>query len=257
MKEYNFIKKTIKEAGKLLLQKREEGFFIMQKNDDPRNIITNVDKEINKFIINAIKKEFPSHGIYSEEGEGIKNTNDYLWTIDPIDGTANFSRNIPHFAVCIGVLKKEVPVAGGVYNPITDELFSFKKGEGVFLNNKTICVSKITELSKAHILFHAGRKENLREWGGESYKTLLGNAKKTSNLASSSLDACFVAAGRVEANVYGTLSTLDISSAIGILKEAGGIIANEDKEDISLSSKPQKVFMTNNKKILNSLIELI
>ncbi len=257
MKEYDFIIKIIKEAGKLLLRKRDEGFSVMQKNDDPKDIVTTVDKDINDFIVNEIKKEFPSHGIYSEESENIENTTDYLWTIDPIDGTANFSRNIPHFAICIGLLKENLPVCGAVYNPVTNELFSFEKGKGAFLNNKEIHVSKITELSKAHVLFHTGRKENLREWGGESYKALLGNVKKTSNFASSSLDACFVATGRVEANIYGTLSTLDISCALGILKEAGGIILNKDKESMPLSSKAQKVFMTNNKEILNSLLKIL
>jgi len=257
MKEYDFIIKTIQKAGKLLLQKRNEGFSVMQKNDDPRDIVTSVDKDINDFIIKEIKKEFPSHDIYSEESENSEKTSDYKWTIDPIDGTANFSRNIPHFAVCIGLLKENVPVCGAVYNPITRELFSFQKEKGAFLNNKPIYVSGIKELSKAHVLFHTGRKESLREWGGESYKALLANAKKTENFASSSLDSCFVATGRVEANIYGTLSTLDISPAIGILKEAGGIITDENGNDIKLSKDAKKVYTTNNKKINSSLIELL
>jgi len=257
MERYDFIIKTIKDAGELLLEKREEAFSVIEKNDDPRDLVTSVDKEINYFIIDAIKKEFPSNKIYSEEGNGTKNISDYLWTIDPIDGTANFSRGIPHFAVCIGLLEKMVPVCGAVYNPITKELFSFKKGKGAFLNDKLIKVSTITDLSKAHVFFHAGRKEELREWGGESYKKLLQNAKKTCNFASSSLDTCFVASGKIEVNIYGTLSTLDISSALGILTEAGGIFSDEKESEIELSKIPKKIFMANNKTTLSRVIDIL
>ncbi|MFA5831670.1 MAG: inositol monophosphatase [Candidatus Paceibacterota bacterium] len=257
MEPYEFLLHTIQEAGKLLLQKRDEGFEISSKGGNPRDIVTSVDLAVNDFIIAEIRRAYPEHGIYSEEGSGAENKSEYLWTIDPIDGSANFARGIPHFAISLGLLHKGEPALGAVFNPVTQELFSFKKGEGAFLNGKRIFVSNITDLAQSYVFFHTGRKKELHEWGGRSYAALLGRAKKTENFAGSSLDACFVAAGRIEANIYGTLSTLDISAAIGILKEAGGIVANEKGEEISFSKESQKIFMANNREILSQAREII
>ena len=257
MEVYDFIIQTIREAGDLLMRERKQRFGVMAKDGDPRNLVTSVDKKVNEFLISAIKDAYPSHDIYSEEGGGVENTGSPLWTIDPIDGTANFSRAIPHFAVCIGVLENGIPTAGGVYNPVTRELFSFQKGIGAFLNDEPVHVSEVMELSKAHVFFHAGRKKEVRDWGGESYRRLLGNVRKTSNFASSSLDACFVASGRIEANIYGTLSTLDIAPTLGILIEAGGVVAGANGGPVTFSKDPQRVYMANNRAILDAVTSLL
>lgn len=257
METYKFAIETVREAGELLLNLRSKNFKVTHKNKNLRDIVTSVDKELEKFIVKKIRTKYPSHGIYSEEGASLEGDDEYMWAIDPIDGTANFSRAIPHFAVCLALLFKEEPILGVVFNPVTNELFSFEKGKGALLNGKKIKVSKYEILEEAYVLFHAGRKKEFREWGGESYKRLLDSAKKTSNLASSALDTCFVAAGRVEANIYGTLSTLDIASAIGILKEAGGIVEGGNDTEVVFDAKAQKIYMTNNKKMLKSLKKLL
>ena len=150
-----------------------------------------------------------------------------------------------------------MPNTGAVYNPVTNELFSFKKEGGAFLNGKQIYVSKITELKEASVFLHAGRKPELWDWGGASYTKLLASAKKTLNYGGSALDACFVASGRIEANIYGRLSTMDIASAIGILLEAGGRVVNDNGEPAVFSTEPQKVLMTNCKEIEQSLLKLL
>lgn len=257
MEPYEFLLSTIREAGKLLLTKRDEGFETLSKEGDPKNIVTSVDMAVNDFIVSKIRGTFPDHRIYSEEGNGNESESENLWAIDPIDGSANFARGIPHFAVSIGLLKNGEPILGAVFNPVTNDLFSFTKGNGAFLNGKQIFVSKITDLSKAYVFFHAGRKKELHDWGGKSYAVLLEHARKALNFAGSSLDTCFVASGRIEANIYGTLSTLDIAAAIGILKEAGGIISNERGEEISYPKEPQKIFMANDREILEQLLKIL
>lgn len=260
MDKYKFTLNLIKEAGELLLKKRDEKFSVMIKGNNPRDIVTSVDLEINKFIIDAIRDKYPDDSIYSEEGcdkDCDKGCKENIWSIDPIDGSSNFSRAIPHFAISIGFIKNNEPLLGAVYNPVTNELFSFEKDRGAFLNNKKISVSVELDLKKSYVFFHAGRSSDIREWGGDSYRELLGSANKTSNYACSSLDICFVASGRIEANIYGTLSTLDITPAIGILKEAGGVIADEKKELLELSKEPKKIYTANNKDILKSLREIV
>lgn len=263
MEAYDFIITLVKEAGDILLRQSKEAFAVTMKNNDPKDVVTTVDIAVNDFIISALKQKFPTYRMYSEE-ESVEtdmseqvDEGDYLWTIDPIDGTSNFVRHIPHFAICIGLLHKGIPVLGVVYNPVTRELFGFKKGDGAYLNGERIGVSKVTDLKDAYVLLHVGRKPEFWQWGGDGYAKLLANAKKTGNLGGSALDACFVAAGRVEGNVYGRLTSMDISSAIGILNEAGGVAVGADGEPIALSTVPQKIFMANNQKMANELIELL
>lgn len=257
MDTYNFVINLVKDAGEILLKQSKESFEVTMKNNDPRDIVTAVDIAVNDFLVSALKKEFPTYGIYSEEGSRESEEGEYMWAIDPIDGSSNFARHIPHFAICVGLLHKGVSVLGVVYNPVTRELFSFKKGEGAFLNGERISVSKETELKNSSVLLHAGRKPELWQWGGESYTKLLEHAKKTTNLGGSALDACFVAAGRVEANIYGRLSTFDIASAIGILVEAGGRVVDKKGNPVMFSKEPQTVFMSNNESIEKSVLSLI
>lgn len=258
MDPYEFAVQKVREAGAVLLDARDKGFAIAEKDNDPKNIVTTADTAVSEFLSAAIRESFPQHGIYSEEGgESDPATSDFVWVIDPIDGTSNFSRGIPHYAVCLGLVDAGIPVVGAVYNPVTNELFSFKKGGGAFMNGAPIKVRENAELSKASVFLHAGRKIEVRDWGGESYRRLLGAAWKTNNYGSSALDTCFVAAGRIEASIYGTLSLLDIAAAVGILKEAGGVIATKDGKQPELISEPQLLFAANNQTILDDLRTLL
>lgn len=246
MNPYDFCIEKVKEAGEMLLTAREEGFTVASKGGNVRDIVTNVDREVSEFLIGSIKKEFPTHRIYSEEGEGQEQGSDEEWTIDPIDGSSNFSRGIPHFAVCLGLVKEGVPVLGAVYNPVTRELFSFEKGRGVWLGGTPIHVSSVPELAKAQVLFSPGsRQASLWDWAGRSYRALLEHALKRGILGSSALDLCFIAAGRADAGVYGTLTTKDVAAAFGILSEAGGVAITSTGEPVTLTREPQKVFMGN------------
>ncbi len=224
---------------------RKEHFETLSKGDNPRDIVTSVDLVVNDFLVEKIRSVFPDDKIYSEEGADAVTSAPRLWTIDPIDGSSNFSRGIPHYSICLALLVSGVPEAGAVYNPVTQELFSFKRGSGAFLNGTQIHVSTEAELKNAFVLLHAGRKPELREWGGNAYRQLLEHAKKTSNLAGSALDMCFVAAGRVEIDIYGTGTLLDIAAAVGILREAGGIIINKEGEPAELLGVPQRIIAAN------------
>jgi myo-inositol-1(or 4)-monophosphatase len=252
-----FIVEKVREAGALLLRLRDKGFSSEGKGGDTRDIVTSVDLAVDEFLVTAIKETYPDHSIYSEEAGNSGRAGTYQWVIDPIDGSSNFSRGIPHYAVCLGVLEDNIPIAGAVYNPVTKELFSFRKGGGAFLNEVPIHVSPTTNLASSWILLHAGRRPDLQAWGGESYRRLLGAAKKTGNLSSCSLDTCFVAAGRVEASIYGTFSTLDTAPALGILGEAGGVVSCLDGTEPELVPEAQMIFVANNKTTVDAVRELL
>lgn len=254
MKErYQFIIETIREAGELILSLREEKFETYSKNKDARNLVTSVDLAVNDFIYKKIHSLYPNEIILSEETKSQSIIPDSFWSVDPIDGTSNFTRGIPHFATCITYIEKGEPIVGAVFNPITNELFSFKKDKGAFLNNKKIRVSDISKLSDAYVLLHIGRKENLREWGIGLQRKFLSSAKKNINLGSSSLDLCFLATGRVDAVVYGTLTTQDVVVAVAMVREAGGEVYNLDGNPVLLSPEPQTIVATSTKKLFDEI----
>ena len=256
---YNFVVNLVREAGKRLRLARNKKIIVFQKGDDWRDVVTNVDIDINDFLASEIKKTFPGHRLYSEEQENFidaEKNSPFEWAIDPIDGSANFSRGIPHFSVCVGLLKKEVSVVGAVYNPVTDEFFSFEKGRGVFLNNVAIYASGIEKISEAFVLMRVGREESLLKWGMEMQFALLKSAKKTNNWGSAALDLCFLAAGRVEAVIYGTFSAREMAGAVGILRAAGGEVYTLTGQPVSFLPKRQTIIAAANKKILAEVLAL-
>ncbi len=258
MEYYDFVLETIQKAGLLLREERAKGFTISSKVGNERNVVTNIDLIINQFLEGEIRRVYPEHSIYSEESDLHEAQSEYQWTLDPIDGTSNFARDIPHYAICVGLLKSGEPIVGAVFNPITNELFSFKLGEGAFLNGVLLQVSTVTQPERGEVLFSGGGRDKSKwEWGIKVYRTLLTSVGKRGLLGCSSLDVCFVAAGRVEACIYGTLTTLDISPAFGILKEAGGIARTEEGKALTLTSTPQQTYVANNETFYTALRELL
>lgn len=256
MDTYTFTINLAKEAGKLLREKKQQSFSIGFKHDNPRDIVTALDVEIGEFITKEIKSAFPEHSIHNEEAEDISG-NEYKWAIDPIDGTSSFARGIPQYSISIGLLKDGVPELGAVLDPVANELFSFKRGEGVWLNGEPIRVSKHTELKSCYVLLAAGRKSEQHEWAGESLKKLLANVNKVKNFGSSAIWLCYIAAGRVDAVVAGTFSSMDIAAAVGILHESGGVITNPLGGSLEMSEASLRVYAANNETICSNLRKLL
>src|SRR5258706_10216123 len=124
---YQFVLTTIQKAGELLLAVAKKNVTIGIKNNDRHEIVTNVDIAISEFITQEIQKKFPGEIIYSEEAPNVDVSSGSYWSIDPIDGTANFARSIPHFSVVTTYVDHGISIAGAIFNPLTQELFSFEK----------------------------------------------------------------------------------------------------------------------------------
>lgn len=257
----DFAIRVVKETGDLLIPYYEDGVGVKIKGGNVRDFVTEADIKANDFIINEIKKEFRDHQIHSEEGESVTlATNTPTWTIDPIDGTSNFSRQIPHFAVSIGLVENKEIVLGVVYNPITKELFHFEKGKGAYRNGKIIKTSPVNLLEKSFVFTRSSRNAELWKDEGEFYSKLITKASKISSLGSSALDACFVASGKIEASFYKRVNIKDIAAAVGILKEVGGLVVDKNGLEIdilNISDQAQTVIFANNRQIANQIIKLI
>jgi myo-inositol-1(or 4)-monophosphatase len=260
MDYHDFALQLARSAGKRLKTAHDGKIFsVSHKGTEPRDVVTNIDREINRFMIDEIRRTFPAHRISSEE-EGTtpgSRESDYEWVLDPIDGTANFARGIPHFAVCISLLHKDTPIAAAVYNPTTDELYSFEKDRSAIRNDAPIRVSSIARLAEAQALLTVGHDASLLDWGTAVYREFLGRMKKTRSLGSSSLDLCFLAAGRADIVLYGTLTTRDAAGALGILRATGGEIYTPNGEPAGFSTQPQIAIATANRTLFDELRPLL
>ena len=142
---------TAREAGALLRAEFGRPKEISYKGEV--DIVTESDNRSEILIVSRLREHFPEHGIIAEEGGNVAGTK-YCWHVDPLDGTTNFAHGYPCFAVSIGLVEDGEPVAGAVFNPVSDEMFSAARGEGAFLNGKRIRVSPIEKL--AHSLVATG-----------------------------------------------------------------------------------------------------
>ncbi|MCH7517850.1 MAG: inositol monophosphatase, partial [Candidatus Dadabacteria bacterium] len=213
--------KTAREAGVVLLENLGKVKKIEFKAKN--SLVTEVDKLSEEIIINNIKKSFPSHDIFAEESGRHSENSDYLWLIDPIDGTTNYAHAYPFFSISIALeVKGEVEI-GLVYDPVKDEMFTAEAGKGAYLNGELIKVSKSDSIEHSHVC--TGFMHEV-EWMVEANIKHFGNfirrARAVRRDGSAALDVCYVACGRFDGFWELGLNPWDTAAAVLILKEAGG-----------------------------------
>jgi myo-inositol-1(or 4)-monophosphatase len=210
---------SAKEAGDFLLDNFGKISKIESKGD--RNLATNLDKEAEKIIVDKIKSKFPEHGILAEEGGGARLDRDYIWIIDPLDGTHNFIRGIDIFGVSIGVVYKGRFIAGVIYMPVEKELYVGEKGSGAYKNNKKISVSRTKNLKECFISFDS----SIRYCPKIMLKTLGDLVKEVFSvrmLGSSARILSYVAEGKLDFAVEFYDRPWDFAGSVSIIEEAGG-----------------------------------
>ena len=136
-----FIQQITKRAGDVILKKFGK-IGVKYSKEDANDVVTEADLASNTLIINEIRKKYPTHGIISEETGEYQKDAEYIWIIDPLDGTLNFATKIPLFAVMVGLAKKGKMELGAIYNPCTKEFIFAKNGKGAFLNGKRVYCSE-------------------------------------------------------------------------------------------------------------------
>lgn len=230
MDRFNLGLDIIKKAGKHLREKINENFILKETRYDIKLL---QDIETENIIIGNIKKFFPEDSFLSEErGKEIKNK-DNLWIIDPLDGSLNFSRNIPHFCISIA-FKGQNEKFGIVYDFLREEIFTGIKKEGAYLNGKKIEVSKIDKIEESvlGIGFMTGKEEI--KFGLKILKDIGKKVKKIRIMGSASLDLCYLAMGRIDILIHLNLKRWDYEAGKIILKEAGGKFKKEKFNKIEI-----------------------
>ncbi len=196
----------------------------------PANFVTKSDKRTEKIIYEELLRARPTYSFLMEEGGAHEGTDgQHTWIVDPIDGTTNFIHGIPHFAISIGLERAGTIVAGVIYNPITDELFTAERGRGAFLNDRRLRVASRSKIEDAVItcgIPHRGRGDH--ELFQREIVKIQAKAAGIRRFGAASLDLAYVAAGRVDAYWERGLSPWDVAAGILLVREAGGRVEDID-----------------------------
>lgn len=208
------------------------------------DLVTEVDKESERRIVNLLKQKLPSHGLLAEESGSQITKSPFLWIIDPLDGTTNYTHQYPMVAVSIALLFNGNPIIGVVFNPILNELFQAGEGQGAFLNGKKISVSKIDQLEQSLLAtgFAYDRRQNPDNNYAE-FSQLTDLSQGVRRGGSAALDLAYVAAGRFDGYWERGIKSWDIAAGVVLVNEAGGKVTAYDESPFDLYA--EQILATN------------
>jgi len=191
------------------------------------NLVTEMDMRSERAVVEILQASFPGHGIVAEEETRIRNDSGFTWILDPLDGTTNYAHGYPFFSVSIALEQDEEVILGVVYDPMRDELFSAQKGQGAFLNGKSIHVTRIDTLIRSLLAtgFPYDRKESEKN-NLDHFHGLLMASQEVRRDGSAALDLCYVASGRFDGFWELKLKPWDVAAGSHILREAGGRVSD-------------------------------
>lgn len=267
MELLKFAIKLAQKAGKAIL-KEAKNIQITEKSKN--DFVTNADQAAETLITNAILKKYPDHAILAEEASFNVNIqakdyvkSKYIWIIDPLDGTTNFSHGLPIYSVSIALFKTEFSessknfdyltgeiVLGVVYAPAMNELFYAIKGKGAYLNNKKIQVSKTKTLESS--LLVTGFPPTHKKMNLPYFMLMLEKGQAVRRLGSAALDLAYIAAGRFDGYWEFDLKPWDIAAGALLVSEAGGEVSDINGNLLDLFGKE---IMATNGKIHQNLIK--
>ncbi|AWB67475.1 inositol-1-monophosphatase [Saccharobesus litoralis] len=220
--------RAARKAGNIIARGFSELDLVKTATKSENDFVTNIDQEAEKAIIETIRQSYPDHSFVGEEG-GLQTgkQSDYQWVIDPLDGTTNFIRGIPHFAVSIALHVKGKAEVAVVYDPIKDELFTAVKGKGARLDEYRIRVKDNKDTKGA--IYATGFPFKARQYTEVHFNilsSLFETAADFRRCGSAALDLAYVAAGRYDGFWELGLSPWDIAAGELIVREAGGVVTD-------------------------------
>jgi myo-inositol-1(or 4)-monophosphatase len=244
-----------REAGALLRDYFHRGVHAEYKGEV--DVVTEADRASEKLITERLREAFPAHGIYGEEGTRQGLDGEYRWYVDPLDGTTNFAHGFPVFCVVLGCERRPKSlaanqdgemVAGVIYDPLRDEMFSAERGGGAALNGsrlngKPIHVSRTELLQESLVATGFPSQKRHRNPNVHFYQQFTLRSHGVRRAGSAAIDLAYVAAGRLEAFWEFNLNPWDTSAGYLIVEEAGGKVTHFDGSKFTLDSR--EVFASN------------
>lgn len=228
----SFTRDIIREAGAVLLRGFRSTDLVIEYKSRT-DLVTNIDRESEGLIFAAVRREFPDHAIVAEEGSRADSGGDYVWYIDPLDGTNNFAHGIGCFCVSIGVHSRVEGrlVAGFVFDPYHDELFHALRGSGAFCNGRPISVSGTDDLGISIVATgFPYNKADTANNNSREFCAVMPRVQGVRRFGSAALDLCSVACGRIDGYWEAQLKPWDCAAGAVIVEEAGGRVTRYDGE---------------------------
>ncbi|MFB6497597.1 inositol monophosphatase family protein [Bacillus haynesii] len=227
-------KSWVKEAGQRIKQLMKEKMTIETKSN-PNDLVTNIDKETERFFIEKIQSVFPDHHILGEEGQGDKLTSldGVVWIIDPIDGTMNFIHQKRNFAISIGIFENGKGKIGLIYDVTHDELYHAFQGEGAYMNDTKLGKMKEVPLEESILAINATWITENRRIDPSVLSPLVKRVRGTRSYGSAALELAYVAAGRMDVYVTMRLAPWDYAAGCILLDEVGGTYTTIDGKPLN------------------------
>ena len=253
----NIAVKAARSAGAIINRASMDLDLLKVNTKAPNDFVTEVDHKAEAIIIETLLGAYPSHGILAEESgraHGAKDS-EYVWIIDPLDGTTNFIHGFPVYAVSIALAFRGQVQQAVVYDPTRNDLYYASKGRGAFLNDKRLRVSKRTRLADCLIGtgFPFRKGDNFKRYL-QMFEVVMQSCAGLRRPGSAALDLCFVAAGNTDGFFETGLSPWDIAAGSLLVAEAGGLIGNFTGESDFLY---QREVVAGNPKVYGQLVQLL
>lgn len=225
----NIAIEAARHAGNIIARASERLDTLKIGSKGPNDFVTEVDQRCEQEIIAIVNRAYPQHGFLGEEG-GSRPGDDYLWIIDPLDGTRNFIHGFPHYCVSIAVSHKKIIQHGVIYDPMRQELFTATRGKGAMLNDRRIRVSQRKHLKDVLLAtgFSSRYLNEKNPRATEILQAILPICGDFRRAGAAALDLAYVACGRLDGFWEFRLHQWDIAAGILLVKEAGGIVSDLD-----------------------------
>ena len=211
-----------REAGALLM--RHMGVAFELKGDF--DLVTEADRASEQLVIERLRSHFPTHSILGEETGTHQASPEYCWYVDPLDGTTNFAHGVPMFNVTLGLERSGSIIAGVIFDPLRQEMFTAERGGGAFLNNHRIRVSKVAKLEECLVATGFPSYKRHLNVNIHFYHQLAMAPQGVRRAGSAALDLAYVACGRLDAFWEFGLKPWDMAAGLLLVEEAGGRVSD-------------------------------
>ncbi|XP_068142054.1 inositol monophosphatase 1 [Drosophila tropicalis] len=240
---FEIINNLVTDAGRLIAQNNETRQEFECKSGDI-DLVTQTDKDVEKLLMDGIRQQFPDHKFIGEEessgDSGVNKLTDApTWIIDPVDGTMNFVHAFPHSCISVGLKVNKVTEIGIVYNPILEQRFTARRGQGAYYNGRRVQVSGQKELGKALVTSEFGttRDRNKMKLVNENFGIMAEHVHGLRALGSAALNMCMVALGAADANYEFGIHAWDVCAGDLIVREAGGVVVDPSGGKFDIMSR--------------------
>jgi myo-inositol-1(or 4)-monophosphatase len=223
----NIAVRAARKAGSIINRAALGGEGLKVRAKQANDFVTQVDQQAEEAIMGIVRNSYPEHGFHAEESGRTEGKGEYVWIIDPLDGTTNFIHGFPQYCVSIGVQHRGSLAHAVIYDPLKNELFTASKGRGAFLNDRRIRVSKCLRLEEALVGTGFPFREITRiDLYVRQLKNLMTGSSGVRRAGAAALDLAYVACGRLDAFWELGLSPWDMAAGALLIQEAGGLVGD-------------------------------